>query len=74
MLVYTLVAAINDTPCFIRVVCDKPITVWAPTTNCSLADSFVVVLFLPYGVTKYGSGWSLGGPFVDHSLHPNITL
>ena len=36
-----LLAAINDTPCFIWVVCNKLTTVWAPTKNCSLADSFL---------------------------------
>ena len=30
----------NDTPCFIWVVCNKITTIWAPTKNCSLADSF----------------------------------
>ena len=34
-------AAMNDTPCFIRVVCNKLTAVWAPTKNCSLGDSFL---------------------------------
>ena len=39
---------------FIWVVCNKFTTVWAPTKNCSLADSFSSG---PYGVTKYDSSW-----------------
>ena len=42
VLVQILLAAINDPPCFIWVVCNKLTTVWAPTeTAQSLADSFL---------------------------------
>ena len=40
-------------PCFIWAVCNKLTIVWAPTKNCSLADSFLD----PKTLTKYGSGW-----------------
>ena len=49
----TLLAAINDTPCFMWVVCNKLTTVWAPTKKLLVSWQFSG----PYGVTKYGSGW-----------------
>ena len=44
--------AINDTPCFIWVVCNKLTTVWAPTKQLLVSWQFSG----PYGVTKHGSG------------------
>ena len=52
VLVWTLLAAINHTPCFIWVVCNKLTTVWASAKKCSLTE-----FSGPYSVTKYGSGW-----------------
>ena len=44
----------NDTSCFIWVVCNKLTTVWAPT-KLKLLGSWQ--FSGPFGVTKYGSGW-----------------
>ena len=41
VLVLSFLVAIKDMPCFIWVVCNKLTTVWAPTKNCLLADSFL---------------------------------
>ena len=54
VLVYTLLAAINDTPCFIWVVCNK-LNYYCLSTKKKLLVSWQ--FSGPYGVTKYGSGW-----------------
>ena len=49
--VATCSAVIKQTSDIIRVDSNKPTTVWAPTKNCSLADSFLDPMAL------YGSSW-----------------
>ena len=73
---YYLCWSINDTPCFISVVCNKLTTVWALTKNCSFSGT--------YDVTKYGSGrlsytsaWSLQSKAtfsLPHSGSPSWNL
>ena len=52
-LVYAMWSVIKQMSDIIWVVCNKLITVWAPTKKYSWAGSF----FGTYGVTKYSSGW-----------------
>ena len=54
------VTAINDTPCFIWVVCNKLNTVSAHTHTHTHTHTKMLVSWQfsgPYGVTKYGNGW-----------------
>ena len=53
VLVWTLLAVINNMPCFIWVVCNKLTTVWAPTKKLLVSWQFSG----HHGVTKYGNGW-----------------
>ena len=52
-LVYAMWSVIKQMSDIIWVVCNKLITVWAPTKKMLMSWQF----FWTYGVTKYSSGW-----------------